>query len=185
MSFNNDGLMDPDEAMRTLDLLSYESGADFHMSIENKGKKLQGEIDRVFGADIEMLEIGGYYYVADVIAAPGSTKGVLRIHPFLVVRDCDAATASIASMLSSQDADLIVNILVFKAGGDSAKDLQPFFQIELTGARIARHAIVTGGRPKRPCEIIQFRYRAAEIKSAPQQQSGLRGAVRTARMLAA
>lgn len=182
MSFNQDGFMDADEALRFLDLLAEDSGSDYHMSIENKGKKLQGESNRVFGDNMEMLDIGGYFYVAGVVSSPGSTKGVLRAQPFCVIRDCDAATASIASLLNSQDADLVVNVLVFKAGGDSSQDQQPFIQIELTGARVSWHAIVTGGRPKRPCEIIVFYFRTAEIKSAPQVEIGLRGAVRTAKL---
>lgn len=182
MSFNNDGLMDPDEALRTLDLLSSESGSDFHMMIENKGTKLSGESKRLFDGGMEMLDIGGYFYESDVLSTPGSSKGQVRALPFMVVRDCDAATASIASLMNSQDNQLIVNVLVFKAGGDTGQDMQPFLEIELRGARIGKHAILTGGRPKRPCEIILFQYREIEIKTAPQLLSGLRGAVRAAKL---
>ena len=183
MSFTIDGIMDPDEALRMLDLLSGESGADYHMIIDNKGKKITGESQRVFGDAMEMLDIGGYFYDAQIRATPGSTKGVVKVSPLMVVRDADAATASIASLLNSQDSDLIVNILVFKASGDSSNDLQPFFQIELRGARVSYHGVITGGTPKRPCEIISFQHREAEIRSAPQAQTGLRGAVRTAKLV--
>ncbi|SCX74731.1 type VI secretion system tube protein Hcp [Variovorax sp. EL159] len=182
MSFNNGGYLETDDALRMLDLLSQASGSDFYMSVESKGKKVAGEIQTLFSDNMEVLEIGGYSYVAEVASAPGSGKGVARGLPLAVVRDCDAATASIASLLYSQDSDLIVNILVFKAGGDNA-DRQPFFEIELTGGRVSQHAILTGGVPKRPCEIVVFSYRAIEIKSAPQLVSGIRGAVRAAKLV--
>jgi hypothetical protein len=51
------------------------------------------------------------------------------------------------------------------------------FMLEET--RIDTQAILTGGNPRRPCEIIYFMPRKMEIRSAPQQQTGLRGAVRT------
>lgn len=183
MSFNQDQLLDTDEALRLLDMMSGESGVDFHMMIDNKGKKLVGESQRVFGDAMEMMDIGGYYYNAKVSAAPGSSKGVVKVSPVIVVRDADAATASIASLLNSQDHDLVVSILVFKASGDSSNDLQPFFQIELRGARVSYHGVITGGTPKRPCEIIVFQQREAEIRTAPQVSSGLRGAVRTAKLV--
>ncbi|RYZ06711.1 MAG: hypothetical protein EOO24_11495, partial [Comamonadaceae bacterium] len=72
MSFNQDQLLDTDEALRLLDMMSGESGVDFHMMIDNKGKKLVGESQRVFGDAMEMMDIGGYYYNAKVSAAPGS-----------------------------------------------------------------------------------------------------------------
>lgn len=183
MSFNQDQVLDADEALRIIDMLAGESGTDYHMMIDNKGKKIVGESQRVFGDVMEMMDIGGYYYNAKVTAAPGSTKGVVKVSPLIVVRDADAATASIAGLLNNQDQDLVVNILVFKASGDGSNDLQPFFQIELRGARVAFHAVITGGVPKRPCEIIAFQQREAEIRSAPQLNTGLRGAVRTARLV--
>lgn len=183
MSFNNGGYLETDDALRMLDLLSQESGSDFYMSVESKGKKVAAESPTLFSDNMEVLEIGGYSYVAEVASAPGSGKGVSRGLPLAVVRDCDAATASIASLLCSQDSELIVNILVFKAGGDNGRDRQPFFEIELTGGRVSQHAILTGGVPKRPCEIIVFSYRAVEIKTAPQLTSGIRGAVRAAKLI--
>ena len=72
-----------------------------------------------------------------------------------------------------------MQVSVFKAGGDSSKDQQPTLELVLEGARITTHCMLTGGTPRRPCEIIYFMPRKLELKSAPQQQSGLRGAVRT------
>jgi len=179
MSWTYDGKLDPDEALRLLDHLSGESGHDFSMMIENKGTPLEGESKRTYEDGKQRMDIGGYSYKSDVVIPPGSNKGKLRNHAFIVVRDCDAATASIASLLKNQDSDLKVTVSVFKASGDSSKDQQPHLEFVLGGARVNCHAIVTGGRPKRPCDIIFFDYVKLEIRSAPQQQTGARGAVRT------
>lgn len=179
MSWTMDGRLDPDEALRLLDNLSSESGNDFAMMIENKGTPIEGESKRSYEDGKQRMDIGGYQYVADVVTPPGSTKGKVRNHQFIVVRDCDAATASIASLLKNQDASLKVTISVFKAGGDSSKDLQAHLEFVLDEARVVCHAILTGGKPKRPCDLIFLAYKKLEIRSAPQQQSGLRGAVRT------
>ncbi|MDH6592560.1 hypothetical protein M2165_002449 [Variovorax sp. TBS-050B] len=179
MSWTYDGKLDPDEALRLLDHLSGESGNDFAMMIESKGSPIEGESKRTYEDGKQRMDIGGYSYKTDVVTPPGATKGKLRNYPFIVIRDCDAATASIASLLKNQDADLKVTVSVFKAGGDSSKDLQSHLEFVMEGARVQCHAIVTGGQPKRPCDIIFFSYRKLEVRSAPQQQTGARGAVRT------
>ncbi|RST46417.1 type VI secretion system tube protein Hcp [Variovorax sp. DXTD-1] len=179
MSWTYDGKLDPDEALRLLDYLSGESGNDFAMMIESKGSPIEGESKRTYEDGKQRMDIGGYSYKSDVVIPPGSSKGKLRNHAFIVIRDCDAATASIASLLKSQDSDLKVTISVFKAGGDSSKDQQSHLEFVLEGARVNCHAIVTGGTPKRPCDLIFFDYTKLEIRSAPQQQTGARGAVRT------
>jgi len=48
-----------------------------------------------------------------------------------------------------------------------------------TEARVHTQSLLTGGNPKRPCEIVYFNFRKIEIRSAPQLDTGLRGAVRT------
>lgn len=179
MSWTFDGQLNPDEALRLLDYLSGESGNDFSMMIESKGSPIEGESVRMYEDGKQRMDIGGYSYKADVVIPPGSSKGKMRNHPFIVVRDSDAATASIASLLKGQDSDLKVTVSVFKAGGDSSKDLQPHLEFVLEGARVHCHAIVTGGKPKRPCDIVFFSYTKLEIRSAPQQKTGARGAVRT------
>jgi hypothetical protein len=72
-----------------------------------------------------------------------------------------------------------VVISVYKAGGDTSKDLQPHLELELTQARLLNHTMLTAARSARPREIIQIEYQGLEIRSAPQSETGLRGAVRT------
>ena len=75
-----------------------------------------------------------------------------------------------------------MHLSVFKAGGDASKDMQPTLEIVLEGARVDTHSILTGGSPRRPCEIIFFHFRKIEIRSAPQKGTGQRGAVRSCLM---
>lgn len=179
MSFTLDGTLDPDEALRLLDYLSGESDNDFAMLVENKGTPVEGESSRPYEDGKSRLDIGGYYMLTEVKIPPGSSKGKVAHFAVIVVRDCDAATASVASLLKSQEIELKVTISVFKAGGDNSGDMQPTLEIVMEGARVVTHAILTGGQPKKPREIIYFGYRKIEIRSAPQRDTGLRGAVRT------
>lgn len=179
MSWTLDGTLDPDEALRLLDHMSGESGNDFLMLIENKGTAIEGESTRAFEDGKQRMHIAGYSYLAEVVTPPGATKGKIRGSTLIVVRDCDAATASIASLLKNQDADIKVQLSVFKAGGDSSNEQQASLEFLLEGVRVNTHCVLTGGTPKRPCEIIYFQYRKMEIKSAPQKDTGQRGAVRT------
>lgn len=178
MSWTLDGTLDPGEALRLLDHMSGESGNDFGMLIENKGAVVEGESKRQYQDGKKRMDIAGYAYLAEVVAPPGASKGKVRNNALIVVRECDAATASLASLMKNQDSDIKVELAVFKAGGDVSPDQRPTLEFVLEGARIDTHSILTGGIPRRPCEIIFFHYRKIEIRSAPQQVSGLRGAVR-------
>ncbi|QRF58418.1 type VI secretion system tube protein Hcp [Variovorax sp. UC122_21] len=175
MSFSAEGALDPDELLRLLDLMAGEPANDFLMSIDNRGTKVKGESER----GIEFIDIGGYCHQMEVVSPPGSTKGSVRVHPFVIVREVDAATASIASLLFSQEANLEVSIFVYRASGDHLPS-QPFFEVILTGARVVSQAIVTGGKPRQPREVTVFESRNVQVKTAPQLASGIRGAVRTA-----
>jgi hypothetical protein len=179
MSWTIDGTLDPDEALRLLDHMSGASDNDFAMLIENKGSVVEGESARQYEDGKQRMDIAGYAYLAEVVTPPGASKGKVRNHSLIVVRNCDAATASIASLMKNQDSDIKVELSVFKAGGDSSKDMQPTLEIVLEGARIDTHSILTGGSPRRPCEILFFRYRKIEIRSASQKGTGQRGAVRS------
>ncbi|MDM0044953.1 type VI secretion system tube protein Hcp [Variovorax dokdonensis] len=179
MSWKLDGTLDPDEALRLLDHMSGESGNDFLMLIESKGSPVEGDSKRKFEDGKQRMRIAGYSYLSEIRRPPGSTKGQVAMSAMIVVRECDAATATIASLLKNQESDLKVQISIFKAGGDSSSEQQPMLEFMLEEARIDTQAILTGGNPRRPCEIIYFMPRKMEIRSAPQQQTGLRGAVRT------
>ncbi|MBU1360202.1 MAG: type VI secretion system tube protein Hcp [Gammaproteobacteria bacterium] len=179
MSWNMDGTLDPDEALRLLEHMSGDSDNDFVMLIENKGNVVEGESGRAHEDGKQRMDVAGYAYLAEVVTPPGSSKGKVRNNAFIVVRRCDAATASIASLMKNQDSDIKVQLSVFKAGGDNASDMQPTLEFVLEGARVDTHSILTGGRPKQACEIVFFHFRKIEIRSAPQVKTGLRGAVRS------
>ena len=78
MSFNQDGRLDPDEALRLLDTLSDESGLDFTMLLESKGAVVEGESDRKFEDGKKRMAIGGYHYCTDIVMPPGGSKGQIR-----------------------------------------------------------------------------------------------------------
>ena len=179
MGWTLNGKLDPEEALRLLDHFSIESDNDFVMLIENKGAVVEGESSRAYEDGKQRMEIDGCSFMADVVTPPGASKGKVRSNAFVVVRQCDAATASIASLLKSQDSDIKVTVSVFRAGGDSSKEMQPMLEFLLEGARVEVHSILTGGKPRRAREIIFFGYRKIEIRSAPQKTSGQRGAVRS------
>lgn len=179
MSWNMDGILDPDEALRLLEAMSGETGNDFLMLIESKGNAVEGDSTRAFEDGKQRMAILGFSHLAELRTPPGAAKGQVRMGQLVVVRACDASTATLASLLKNQEADLKVQIAVFKASGDTSKDLQPMLEFVLENARITTQAILTGGTPRRPCEILAFAPRKLEIRSAPQQETGLRGAVRT------
>jgi hypothetical protein len=98
-----------------------------------------------------------------------------------VVRLCDVASASILSLLKSQTEQLRVVLSAFRAGGDSLTiTMQPTFEVEINNGRVASYSVFTPAiLDGMPCEVICFAHQGLEIRSAPQLQTGMRGAVRT------
>lgn len=180
MSFNNDGALDQDEALRLLDLASREdTGRDVVLRIESKGVVYEGENERQFEDGKQRMAVLGYFIANRVETPPGTSKGRVVTGSLTLVRASDAATASLASLLQSQANDLKVTLQVFRAGGDDSKDAQPMLQLDLQEARVQVHCLLSGGHLGRPAEVLAFTYRSLTISSAPQAKSGLRGAVRT------
>jgi hypothetical protein len=183
MGWTLDGFMDPDEALRALEMLVDDADHNFALMIESKGTPIEGECKRKFEDGKPRLDIGGYYLFARVETPTGSSKGKVVTKDLLIVRQCDAATASIASLLKNQDDQLKLLISVFKAGGDDSPDAQPTLELSMEGARVKTHTMLVGGRPQRPSELVTVAYRKLEIRSAPQTATGARGAVRTCTLL--
>lgn len=180
MSFNQDGKLDLDEALRILEIASKKSdGVDLLLHVESKGTPVEGESPRRFDDGKLRMDMLGYSFGVSVHQPPGGAKGQVRAQPVIVVRQSDAATASLSSLLKSQAHDLTVSISAFKAGGDDSPDAQPTLVLELQQARVERQMLLSGGVVGVPCEIVVFDYRSVSIRSAPQQRSGIRGAVRT------
>ncbi|MDA7418759.1 type VI secretion system tube protein Hcp [Xenophilus arseniciresistens] len=180
MSFNSDGVLDQDEALRLLDLATREdTGRDVVLRVESKGVVYEGESERQFEDGKQRMAVLGYFLSNRVETPPGTSKGRVVNGPLTLVRSSDAATASLASLLQSQASDLKVTLAVFRAGGDDSKDAQPMLQMDLQDARLAVHCVLSGGHLGRPAEVLGFTYRTLTMSSAPQAKSGLRGAVRT------
>jgi len=181
MSFNSDGVLDQDEALRLLELAAAgdDAGRDVLLTVESKGSVIEGESDRRFEDGKQRMAVAGYFLNSLVDTPPGSAKGRVVNGGLTLVRYSDAATASLASLLKSQADDLKVTLSVFKAGGDDSKDEQPTLELTLKDARVAVHCLLSGGRLGRPCEVVCFVYRSLTVASAPQRRTGQRGAVRT------
>jgi hypothetical protein len=182
MSFTLDPILNPEEALRLVDLASDSmSGQDLVLLLENKSSPVEGESVRDFEDGKKRLDAMGYMLVSGVQVAPGTNKAKVSTSNLIVVRQCDAASASIASLLKSQTEDLKVVLSTFKAGGDHpSKDAQPTLEITIEKGRVALYCVLTPSRMRGiPCEIVSFAHQGLEIRSAPQATTGFRGAVRT------
>jgi type VI protein secretion system component Hcp len=181
MSFNQDGILDIDEGLRALQLVSTSEGEDVVMEITNKGTVVEGESLRQYegsNAGKGLLGVAGYHFFVRSHAEKGK-KGVSRLLALSVIRKCDAATASLLSLLNSGSEEIKVKLSVFKASGDSAKSAQPTLQFVLEEASIIGMAILTSDALQGPHELITLDYASIQIDSAPQTKTGQRGAVRT------
>ena len=182
MSFTPDPILDPDAVLRLVELASQTTtGQDVVLLLENKGTPIEGESVRNFADGKKRLDVMGYMLISGVQPAPGTSNAKVSTGDLIVVRQCDAASASIASLLKSQTEDLKVVLSTFKAGGDrAATDEQPTLEIEIDKGRVAHFSVLTPSRLNGiPCEVVAFAHQGLEIRSAPQAQTGLRGAVRT------
>ncbi|AMM25101.1 type VI secretion system tube protein Hcp [Variovorax sp. PAMC 28711] len=171
------GRLDTTEALRLLELASGSN--DLAMSIENDKTPVEGESTRVYSDGKQRLDVMGYALhtarrnVATAVGAGGVTSTLT------IVRRSDAATATLASLLSSNNDRLKLTLSVYRAGGAASKDTDPMIQYLYEGARIAEMLLLTGGATGAPCEVIRFSFRQLTIESAPQTGTGARGAVRT------
>jgi type VI secretion system secreted protein Hcp len=176
----NMNVMDFQEALRTLEIVGSGSGLDMVMQIKtDRGGDVEGESTRVFSDGKPRHDVLGYYLAAGSASDTGNlqrrTYSALR-----VVRNSDAATASLMSAFSTND-NLTVELSSYKAGGDAAADSQPTFKIKLGKAKVKTYTLMAGGAlPNAGCvEIIELLFRTLDIESAPQTKVGQRGAVRT------
>ncbi|MFM9424232.1 hypothetical protein RCH10_000655 [Variovorax sp. GrIS 2.14] len=180
MSLNGDGYLDTDEALRLLDLgLRKGVSLDMAMSIDNRGTPVEGESPRTYADGKARMDLLGYDVHAGLRIAPGASTASLSLSHLHVVRQSDAATASIASLLRNQTVGLTITVSIYRSGGEDGSQLEPMIEFVLTGGRVNEVAYLTGGSSGHPCEIIRFGYRVMSINSAAQLATGIRGAVRT------
>jgi hypothetical protein len=174
-------ILSPDAVLRLIDLAcAASSGQDLALMLENKGAAIEGECARDFEDGKKRLDVLGYLLTASAQLAPGTNAVKLSTSDLIVVRQCDAASASIASLLKSQTEGLKVVLSTFKAGGDPSEDAQPTLELAIDKGRVEHFSILTcGSLGGVPCEVIGFAHQGLEIRSAPQTKTGQRGAVRT------
>jgi type VI protein secretion system component Hcp len=177
-------VMEFDEAMRTLEIVGSRNGQlDVVMQIKTqRAGEIEGESERKFGDSKPRHDILGYYFSAGSPsdAGSGQAKGRRRYSALRVVRNSDAATASLMSAFATND-NLTVELASYRAGGDITKDTQPTLMIKLENARVKTFTLLSGGGLPNSgaVEIIELLFRSLAVDSAPQTHTGQRGAVRS------
>ncbi len=186
MSFDTDGFWDIDEQLRVLELVQTRlEGSDLVMLVDNSGSPVAGESVRRFPDGKSRMDVCGYSWGLVMRSGAVGSTGARTFAPLVVVRRSDAATASLASLVNARTATLTVCISAFRAGGDqSAADTQPMLEMQLEDAQITGQFLTTGGPLATLSEILVFNYRRITLRSAPQQATGARGAVRECTMVA-
>lgn len=175
------GIWNIDEQLRVLGLVQTQfEGNDLVMLVDNNGTPVEGDGVRPFPDGKPRMTITGYSWGLTVNVPGGAASDRRRtMNPLTVVRRTDAATASLASLVSQAASNLRVLISAFRAGGDpSVTDTQPMFEIELSEARISGQFLLSGGPLGTLSEILVLDYRGITLRSAAQQSTGARSAVR-------
>jgi type VI protein secretion system component Hcp len=176
-------VMDIDEALRTLELVGTKSGQiDLVMQVKTqRAGDIEGESSRKYKDGKPRHDVLGYYFAAGSPsdAGSGQATGRRRYSALRIVRNSDAATASLMSAFATND-NLAVDLSSYKAGGDNSADAQPIFRILLKNARVKTFTLIAGGALPNTgaMEIIELNFRTVTIESAPQQKTGDRGGVR-------
>lgn len=174
-SVGADGVPAPEQLIGLLALAAGKSDFDLMLAIEKDGSPIVGDSPRRFSDGVLRLEVEGYLW--GVTRRSGSGTASQQPYTLYAVRRCDVATASLMSALTSNSEKIRVTLGTYKAGGDS--DVEPSLEIVVDRARLVLHCLLTGPGALGPCEVLGFAGRKFEVRSAPQQASGLRGAVRT------
>jgi type VI protein secretion system component Hcp len=179
MAWNNDGRVDAEELGSILKLMPACSGSmDLGLLIKIDGSFIQAEIKGKSGSD--MLPIFGYHYKSQI--SPES--GALIPGSFWIIRDLDAATASLSSAMKAcsgkSTKTMDVELRAFKAGGAkvAGEANRPVICFKLEGAFITMQVFLTHSPTGIPSEVVSFNYRSITIETTPQLESGQMGATR-------
>ncbi len=173
--FGGDGFLGVEQLAALVGMAASKSDFDLMMAVEKDGSPIAGESPRLFSDGKPRMEIDGYVW--GVAQRSGSGGAGRQPYTLYVLRRCDAATASLMSALTSASEKVRVTLGVYRAGGSS--DVEPMLEIDVDKARVVTHCLLTSPGVSGPCEVLGFTGRKFEVKSAPQQGSGLRGAVRS------
>jgi len=184
MSFDHDGFLDPDEVLRLDEIACLsQNNMDLSLVVESGGAPVEGEITRQYHDGKPHLNLLGYWIYTKQVQQGSNQRYKAASTGLYVVRQADVATGSLYSLLNNGRVDVKATIQVFRAGGQTrASDILPMLEIIASDARIASMVSYTSPRTQQACELLSFSFRALEIKSAQQQTSGQRGAVRTCSM---
>jgi hypothetical protein len=176
MSFNGDGVLDAEE-MASLIRMASNDGRDIGMVVKNNGADIVPESLRSYFDGAARLDVMGYHFVW--YSNLSDSKGKPNAGPLIVVRRSDAASASLMALLQQSSDSLLVVLSAFKASGDkNSQDMLPTFEYEIREARLSHVGFQTDPTFG-PCEVLIFSARTFELRTAPQLQTGIRGAVRT------
>jgi type VI protein secretion system component Hcp len=183
MSWDSNATIDWEELGTVLQHMPSEATSmDVHMTFTSPRAPIDGEGE---GQDRALLPILGYAFRAQREQASNGNQ-VISPQAIWVSRNVDAATASLISAMinpGSGSRYSAVAIKAFRSGdGLAGRSSSPMIEFRLTDAAIVFHSITTGGGSGVPIEVFALAYRELEISTAPQQASGLRGAVRSVQM---
>jgi type VI protein secretion system component Hcp len=183
MSWDSNAVIDWDELGSLLKLMPSEpTSMDVHMTFSTPRAPVESEAE---GDARFELPIIGYVFRAQ---REQRSAGVQTVVPqaIWVTRNVDASTASLISAMMNPGSGNRYGeavIQAFKSGVDlTGRAPSPMIEFRLTDAAIVYHSIITPGASSSPIEVLGIVYRQLQISTAPQQASGLRGAVRTVQL---
>jgi type VI protein secretion system component Hcp len=180
MSWDSNAIVDWDELGSVLKHMPSEpTSMDVHMTFSTPRAPIESEAE---GEGRLQLPIIGYAFRAQ---REQRSAGVQTVVPqaIWVTRNVDASTASfISAMINPGSGNRYGEAVIqaFKAGVDlTGRTSNPMIEFRFTDAAIVFHSIITPPASSSPLEVMAIVYRQLQISTAPQQASGLRGAVRT------
>lgn len=159
---------------------THNMGADLVMAMENGGTPVTGDNTRRHDDGKPRLDILGLTWGLASATLGGAAQGPRSYAPLTVVRQADSASAILTQLCNNRAASLRAAIGMYRAGGDAsaATDTLPMFELKIEEAQITGQYFITAPGEVMLYEILVFSYRKIEIKTAPQQATGSRGATR-------
>ena len=154
-------------------------GVDQVMLLENAGAPVAGESVRPYPDGKPRLDILGWSWGQTVAAIGAGADGSRHYTPLYVVRQADAACGSIASLVYNRTRQVSATIENYRAGGDTSSPVtQSMFEFKVEEAQVTEQYFLTHPASGWLLEMLVFSYRKATVRSASQQRTGARGAVR-------
>jgi len=159
---------------------THRMGADLVMAMENSGTPVTGDNVRRYPDGKPRLDMVGLSWGLTSASVGGAAQGPRSYAPLTVVREADSASAIFTQLANTRAANLRASIGKYLAGGDASvtADTLPMFELKIDEAQITAQYFITAPGDVMLYEILVFSYRKLEIKTAPQQGTGSRGATR-------